>query len=275
VSRESLEALVAQVGQTYIPVTWQHDLRYPPLGRVVAARLVELPDGELAVEGDQELWEADDDARSAAGDGRGVPIRIDRGPGLTVGFDRTFENDEFLDQVRDLARLIGTSEPEFNVKKALEPISILVIAGGAFALGSIASGFFGKIGSDAYDGLKARLKALYRDRRSDEELLDFNLGVAGEEGAYEVHLLVVGPDDRQLDNVLDTRFAGLDELVAEIVKGEPDIAKVVTIWKDGGIDLAYAVRSDAYPVVVNWDNIPPLLSGDETDADGVGPDDIG
>ena len=262
VTKEALEALAAQVGQTYIPVAWQHDLRYPPLGRVVGARLVELPDGEVAVEGDQEFWDAEDDSQTAAGDGRRVPVQINDAPGLTVGFDRTFDG-EALNDLREIARVIGTSEPEFHVKKAIEPISTLVIAGGAFALGSIASGFFSKIGSDVYDELKRRLKGLYRTPRSDEELLDFSLGVAGENGAYEVHVLVVGPNDDQIDSVLDTRFAGLDELVAEIVDREPDLARVVTIWKDGTVALAYAERSDAFPVIVNWDNIPPLRSDDE------------
>lgn len=76
-------------------------------------------------------------------------------------------------------------------------------------------------------------------------------------------MLVVGPNDDQIDSVLDTRFAGLDKLVAEIVDREPDLARVVTIWKDGTVALAYAERSDAFPVIVNWDNIPPLRSDDE------------
>lgn len=120
VTKEALEALAAQVGQTYIPVAWQHDLRYPPLGRVVGARLVELPDGEVAVEGDQEFWDAEDDSQTAAGDGRRVPVQINDAPGLTVGFDRTFDG-EALNDLREIARVIGTSDLSFMSRRLLSP----------------------------------------------------------------------------------------------------------------------------------------------------------
>jgi hypothetical protein len=39
-----------------IPINIEHDPTMPPVGRVVGARLRELPDGELLLEGEEELF---------------------------------------------------------------------------------------------------------------------------------------------------------------------------------------------------------------------------
>ena len=66
--------------------------------------------------------------------------------------------------------LSSGTEAELSLKKAFEPISILVVGIGGFVLGSIASGFVGKVGSDAYDGLKHRLVDLYSGRHRGQGL---------------------------------------------------------------------------------------------------------
>jgi hypothetical protein len=261
----ALEGMAEQTRESYIPLIWNHDLRYPPLGRVLDARVSKLSDGEWALESDGEYWEPCDSAEACRGDGRRMRVEAEPHDGLYVAYDRSFVQTNDGDRVREIAKLLGNEEPQFQGKKALEPISTLVIGGGLFVAGSIAAGFFGKLGSDAYDRLKERLKTLYGRSPDSDRILDFKLGVAGDNGAYEVHVLVVGPDASQIDSVLDSRFAGLDELLLDMIDREADLARVVTIWRDGSISLAYAVRGDAFPVEVNWENIPsfPEAAGQE------------
>ena len=44
-TRSALESLVRQLRANYIPIGFEHDPRFPPLGRMIDATVVELPDG--------------------------------------------------------------------------------------------------------------------------------------------------------------------------------------------------------------------------------------
>src|SRR5207245_5749517 len=60
-SERSLQALVDQVNDGWMPVVLEHDPRNPPVGRVVAAKLVRRQDESFAVEGEFELFENGDE----------------------------------------------------------------------------------------------------------------------------------------------------------------------------------------------------------------------
>ncbi|HUB87370.1 MAG TPA: XkdF-like putative serine protease domain-containing protein [Verrucomicrobiae bacterium] len=145
-SKGALESAAAVLNKNYVQMGVEHDPRHPPIGRFVEAWIEEQPDGVILLKGRGELFEESDKLPDSV-----EKFIVERehaeGP-LQISFDRTYNSDADQADIKSIANRFG-SEPKQEIKKALEPLSILTI-GGAFILGGIASGFFGQIGADAY-----------------------------------------------------------------------------------------------------------------------------
>lgn len=138
-TRGALEGAAEQASTDYITVLWNHDIRYPPLGRQIAAEVVPLDDGEFALEATAELWERGDIAESLRGDGRSIRLHTHEDyEKFAVRYDRTFRDPRGWSLVQELADMSGT-KPQEESKKALEPVSTLVIVSGAVRPGSDSS----------------------------------------------------------------------------------------------------------------------------------------
>jgi hypothetical protein len=170
----AIEGMAEQIAQNYIPFIWNHDIRFPPIGRVVSARIVELPDGEFGLETESECWEAGDSFVDLAGDGRSIVREEFDEPGFQVRIDRRFRSVEDRLAAEDLARLAGADRPPIEVgKKALDPDAVLTIAFGVI-VGEVATGIFQRLGADIYDQLKGRL-ARFVEERKEPFLIHFDI----------------------------------------------------------------------------------------------------
>ena len=246
-TREALEDMARQIAEHYIPVMWNHDIRHPPLGRIISAEVVPLEDGKYALETTNECWEQDDTPELLRGDGRSLRLRIDEDyERFVVRYDRTFLDDDGWALVQEIAALSGT-EPCEEGKKALEPVSVLAIAAGCFVVGSIASGFFNKLGSDLYDTLKAKLKAFFKRNPKREVLMDFEMAVQGKEHRFEVHVLVDNATPEKIEDLFARQFEGLDQMVEAVCQDVPTAARIVLEWGEGGMLWRYVVTSDGLP----------------------------
>lgn len=157
---EALESYAQIVNAQYIPVGVEHDIRHPPVGRVIEARVVSAESGVHEVQGTLVLWDEADTEESLSGDGRAVAIGDPPGTPFAVLYDRAWQGTEDLAFVTDLALLVNDA-PKFVIKKAVDPIGTLVIVAGAFAVGALAKSFFGELGKDLYDALKAKLRDFF------------------------------------------------------------------------------------------------------------------
>jgi len=251
-TRQALEDAARQVSEHYIPVMWNHDIRYPPLGRVISAEVVPLEDGEFALETMAELWEEGDPPDRLRGDGRRtLRLRTDEDHGsFIVRYDRTFLDEYGWILIQDLAAL-SRARPVEDGKKAVEPVSTLVIAAGAFALGGIASGFFGRLGSDSYDALKRTLKRFLGEHPERQILVDFEMVVQGTDRRFEVHILLDGPTSTQIEEAFSARFGGLDETVEAIIRSVPSAARIVLEQKAGRMQILYVVTANGVPLVTS------------------------
>src|SRR5713226_9595060 len=92
-SLEALEENAKQHAREYIPILWNHDLRFP-LGRSVGSQLIPLADGEFGLQTSQEIWEPEDTPESMMGDGRHMVLRDTDVDGLGVAYDLGYENGE-------------------------------------------------------------------------------------------------------------------------------------------------------------------------------------
>jgi hypothetical protein len=248
-SLEVLNNLACQINERYLPISVNHDIRQPTVGRLVSAEVVKMEDGEYAVDGIGELFEPTDTLASLIGDGRKMNIEVDDVETFSVHCDRSFRNEEGKVLLQELEDLSG-QKPQPTIKKALEPISILVIGVGIFALGGIAAGFFSKFGEDIYDKLKKTLANYYKKKTSADQILDFRFSTEKNNKVFEVHVLISSPSEEIINDFFSEGISKIDKtldfLDSELAK--VDVAQVVLQYKDKELTFSYAVRSDCVPL---------------------------
>lgn len=130
-------------------------------------------------------------------------------------------------------------------KKALDPISILIL-GGVYVLGKIAEGIFSKIGSDTWEGFKNTLSRIIKKKRVDTGeavlQLDFNLSVGT--NTYNVSVFATNPEESDIDSLLDRHILQLDSLVARTLAANRDIRVIVFEYRDTRLRTKYVIRKD-------------------------------
>jgi hypothetical protein len=260
-TKEALEEGVEQLKNKYIPLIWNHDIRYPPIGRVVSGEVIKLPDGHFALEANCEIFEESDSIDILTGDGREIPLDYTETSTFRIQFDRTFMDEDGQLLIQHLHELSGVEEkPAEFVKKALEPIQVLLIASGVYVIGSIAQGFLRKLGSDIYEKIRDALIRYYRKKKTPDSILDFCFYVNDNGKQVEVHILISNPTDDTVAELLDSQFAQLDRLLASVHQKESQVSSIVLEYKNKNLSIRYAVRNDAVPLTLR----------SKGDADGSG-----
>lgn len=241
---EALESMKAHIDSEYLPFIFNHDPRCPPLGRVVAAEIKQLVDGEHAIEADVEVFDPGDDI--PFDQSRTVPHHSLPADQLQLSIDRTFCDERFDEQVSALATLFG-STPVHEVKKALYPIAVLGIGLGAVAVGKFTWAFFSKLGSNAADALSARLKQIFRKGESKQvQLLRFEFGFIHLGQDCRAELIVTGPSESDIDGLLKDGIAQVDRALPLCLTA--NVTRYVFEYSNGKSTLKFAVRSDSVPL---------------------------
>jgi hypothetical protein len=247
---KALKDAVRQIKEKYLPYNIEHDIRRPPIGRIVSAKVTKLQDGQYALVATAELFEKSDSLESLTGDGRKIPIRDRDIQTIDFYYDSTFLDKKGKELLRGLSQISGKIEGSREiVKKALEPVSTFLICMGVFIVGSIAKGFLSKLGSDAYEMLKNRLIKYFRNRKniSSEQILDFCFSVKQNNKNFEVHVLVINPSEQKLDDLFASRFNEIDNLLDSLPLSESDVARIVLEYENQTLLVRYALKSDSVP----------------------------
>ena len=248
----ALEGMVDQIRRGYIPVGVEHDPRYPPLGRLVDARLRDLADGETAIEVEQELWDPEDTAETTRGDGREIPLETGAEP--AIRFDRATSDPETVALLDDLRAISGV-EPEETFKKALTPIEILEFV----LVGGIAVGFLQRAGGDLYDALKSRLKRYYEARHGVPSL-ELLLVVECNGHVSEIAVLYERPDGGGVEQLFESAGPAVNAIAKPLCDGDPEFGRAVVGWDGVQARLLYALRRDGFPYIVREvPDLPPAV----------------
>jgi len=241
----ALESMADQISKSYIPMGVEHDPRVPPIGRIVAARVKELEDGEYGLEADIEMFEPGDDLELQTS-ARELAIKH-YSEDLEIGFDRNFSNVEDQVAIREIGKLFG-SAPTEEAKKSVDPISLLTI-GGAFVLGGVTAGFLSKIGEDGYEFLKKRLSMLLQRRKSggSEKLFRFQAVVKRGDYEIEVNVLLSDPTEDGIDEFFRNGLTQLDSVLPQYFEIE-GLKSLVLEYSERGLVEVFGVRRDAVPL---------------------------
>lgn len=154
ITREAVEGMLEQLQGSPKPVNLEHDPTVPPVGRVVNDSLVELPDGEVALETEMELFEGTVPAvlvpvqqlKQTMTDLE--PIRADRAVLQIITDPRSYQQGD-IDGLRRLAAEAGEATTfDGAMRFSVLPDALLVIALGlpASAVAWFLKGFFTKLG---------------------------------------------------------------------------------------------------------------------------------
>jgi hypothetical protein len=245
---EGLESFAATVNNNYLPFTREHDIRKVPIGRVVSATVVRLDNGEFAVKGTMDIFEESDTLSTVCGDGRRIRNETENFSTFNVGYDRSFETPEGRQLLATLALLSPESGSTAQVKKSVEHVSVLTImvtTGAAL----VAKGFLGKLGQDAYAGLKKILVDYFTSRkRSQEHVLDFQFTTSLNGQTVEVHVVLTNPTQEELEMLFASGFVDVDTFLANC-QGK-DLARFVFEYKEGRLECLYILRGDCVPLQV-------------------------
>ena len=244
----ALESMVEQINTQRIPMGIEHDPRIPPQGRAVSAQLEQLDDGEFAVVAISEVFEEGDEIEFRD-DGREMPLREFGDDRLYIIYDKSYRDQSDQELLEEMRTLVSGETSEY-VKKSLDPITVLTIAAGGFIAGNIASGFFQKVGSDAWDSFKDKLKRLIGRRRGNksENLLLFQFVIRDADRTLSIETILSDPGDRDIEVFFEQGLKGLDAKVPAYLEDNAHLKKLVLEYADGKLKVLFGVRRDAVPI---------------------------
>jgi hypothetical protein len=260
----SLEDGAGQINRLYLPFGVEHDPRIAPIGRVVAARVVPVGDGEYGLEGEIEIFEPGDDL-PLPDEGREIPMREYPSTQLQVLSDMAFEDADSRRDLAELSERLGSDHAQ-EMKKAFEPIAVLVIGGAAFVLGQLAQGFLSRLGEDGYELLKTKLKALVGRRQAigKDTLLEVSLVVPLQGQNVEIDIHCTNPTGIAIDDIVRKQLQRIDDALPSLVDPRLGIRRLVFEYQEGDVHLRFAVRRDAVPLFPKFDPVDQ----DRTDEPG-------
>lgn len=245
-----------QYNQEYIPLTIEHDIRNPPVGRVVSAEVVVLDDGTHSLQGEVEIFEESDHLDSLPQNGKFIKIHAEEVDKFLAFGNQSFEKDEDIaDLYRELRELGGGDRNRAYREDSIEPISLLIIGFGIFALQGISNGFFSKLGEDLYENLKLKLKKIFEKKslKTTENLLQFIFFVNSHAGrTIEVNVVITNPTQNDIDGFFSFVPEMLDTMLSGLPIDDLDVCRVVLSYEFTQLKLLYVLRSDGMPFTLYY-----------------------
>jgi hypothetical protein len=171
VTREAVEGMLEQIQAAPKPVNIEHDPTVRPVGRIKNARLIELGDGEVALETEMELFDGEVSVLlKPVGELRREiaqlpPISAEDGP-LEITTDPRSYTTPDVQALREIAARAGGAEAFDNAMRfSVTPDALLMIGLGTSGLAAMwfLKGFFTKAGEGLGEEVGKDLAGAYRD----------------------------------------------------------------------------------------------------------------
>jgi hypothetical protein len=243
--------MVRQSNEKVIPLGSEHDPRIAPIGRIIKTELIELEDGEFAVDGIAEIFEGGLSELEDLGS-REIPVRNYESGKFKIIVDRNFRDEICQKEIQELREILLNAEKEEEIKKALEPISVLTI-GGAFILAGIANGFLRSLGADAYNALKEKIKQIFskETQKDQEKLFTFDTTITSGDKSVNVQVILSNPTVDEIQRFFDDGIVELDQVLPRHFENEYGFARIVFEYVENRLELKFAVLKNGIPVNPN------------------------
>lgn len=277
ITRETVEDMHRQLQERPVPVNIEHDPTVPPVGRITDSRLVELEDGELALETDTEIFDgtvpaalyAHSDLASAVQALEHLPA--EPGPVDVIVDDRSYSKED-LEALRVIiAEVGGANARDGALRFSQLPDALLV-----FSLGStgtamfwFSKGFFTKLGertaeelgeevgkdlAGAYRALKTKVREVVARRNPPDQppLTMFTLTIGRADGGTVEIEGSTRAGDAGLDDFLDAgeELLAIARVFVDRAPEPATLAKMHFAREDGTWHLRYGLDDQARPVMI-------------------------
>jgi hypothetical protein len=273
ITREAVEGMLEQLQASPKPVNVEHDPTVAPVGRMMNPKLVELPDGEVALETEMEIFEGTvpvvlKAAREFHEEMAELPpVQAEEGPLEITTDSRSYESTD-IEALRNSAAKAGSADAFDNAMRfSAVPDALLLIGLGTPPIAAMwfLKGFFTKAGERLGEEVGKDLAIAYRDfkdqavetveRRQPADrppITMFTLQLQGPNG----NTVEVEGSTREVRGGLEAFLdAGSDLLpIAEVyLRAAPDpdrLAKMHFAYTGEGWDYVYGLDDDAKPVMI-------------------------
>lgn len=234
---------------TEIPLSHkEHDFRNAPIARVVNA-FIHSKGKNNFLYGEIEYFDIGDINKTNLNknvQGKKVPIHHTKGKDILITYDKSYVDDELVDDVKALHdSFIEHSELGYELKKSVEPVSALMIVVSCLA-GNFISGFLSKPGSDFWDLLANLVKK--NTKSKGDKLYHFCFNI---EDNLEVMIIFSNPTQDEIFDVLNKEKTHLETFVREYKESNQNVRKLTFEYVNGGFTHQYSVYEDGTPFDIN------------------------
>jgi len=146
---------------------------------------------------------------------------------LEIGFSENFSEEDINEIIEAFSKIVK-SEPRHYVRLSAEelPAELIFILG--FISGSVASGFFGSMGSDLYQKAKEKVIRILRNKK--DPTLEFKMHYKN----TEIIISSKTKYEQELSKIFDTINKAREIAIAELDKKDtPEMTKIKIVYDDG------------------------------------------
>lgn len=250
-TKKALQSLEQDIKSKYALSFKEHDYSNPPIGRIIDSKVKKMKNGEYSLKLRIDFFELKDIGTSKESIKKLV-IYENKNDSIKMLFDRSFQQDPLtFNLVKELQKNIGNScSLSFEVKKALEPESVLTLIG-KFTLSTIAGGFLAQLGANACNSLKQIIKT-QREKKIKFKII-FNASISHDsyEEVIECMVIYQNPNLSSIEETLKEAFEKSEVKIRMMLKDKKPIKKIVYKVTNDVIEYSYTVGQDGVPIEVN------------------------
>lgn len=249
VQLDELKQMAARLEGRCILLGYRHDLRHPPIGRMVSTRLMEQEGGEHILQGTFEIWDEVDKISAPPENGRKIDVELHDYCEPTIQYNPLSLNQEDQDILIGITKL-GFQLKDDRIEKALDSIVTSIVIYGSIclvgkAVGGFIDGFFNQLGGEASKEFIKRLRDLFSTKPSYERLVILRCPIIHKEIKCELNIILDKSMD--LEQLLDFSLRHMEELVGTAIASEPRTKIIVIGCTNGEFRTLYSVRDDGFP----------------------------
>lgn len=258
ITLDDLKRHVATIDQVIIPVYSVHDPRQPPIGRVVSGVIVELEDGEYALEVNIEIFDLD--FVPVAGSPEDKRIAIFNKPHEMFGIwcDMTSMTPEKTSVMREISEILETricSGSGTGILQGETPI--ITIGIGTLPFGYIADTISRRLSLEKVHQITGNLTRIYTDSGVDQQdrLLIFDLDVTDkQQRSLLIEVILTNPSGTDIRSFFSSGLRELDRILPPFYLSRLHPKKIAISYNHDRFRVLYALQDQGIPMVPRSDS---------------------
>jgi len=253
VTIDDMKRHLRTIDHVIVPVYSVHDPRLPPIGRVVSGVIVELNDGEYALDVNVELFDSEfiPDCGISL-DKRVVMLNKPLGK-YGIWCNLTLMTPEKICLLREISEILKTPVSSGSSTGIYQEELFMVIIGiRALRFGYIADTFSRWLDCEKVQQLTRIFTRLYRDPgdKQSDSLLIFDLDVTDrQKRALLIEVIMTNPSGKAIESFFTVGLGELDRILPPFYLSRLHPKKIVINYSDCRFRVLYAIQDQGIPMI--------------------------